>query len=353
MLINYKLSYTFWSSFILALLISFTPLLLTAGPLKIMPLGNSITQADKERYSYRYNLWKKLIDANIDFDYVGSHSTNKGGNPAWPTYKGKTFDSDNEGHSGWTLDQLLNGYEHEPNSGHLAEWLNGYTPDIVLLHAGTNDALMEHPVESTIEELREIVRQIRQKNPGVTILMAKLIPAHPEKVGQEHVENLLRLNEKIVALAPQLNTSQSPVILVDQFDSFDATPGADTYDGLHPNASGEEKMAQKWFAALSPLLKPLALDEDLEDKYNFQLFPTLIYNQPLHLKAEKLPPGTPIEILIYTTEGKLALQLSTKADVNGNLAAEIEVLSKLRAGMYIIRAATPEISFTRRFIVDR
>lgn len=328
-------------------------MLITASPLKIMPLGNSITQADKDHYSYRYNLWKKLIDANVEFDYVGSHSTNKGGNPAWPMYKGKKFDSDNEGHSGWTLDQILNGFQHEPNSGRLSEWLQGYTPDIVLLHAGTNDALMDHPLESTISELKEVVRQIRQKNPGVTILMAKLIPAHPEKVGQKHVENILKLNERIVALAPQLNTSMSNVILVDQFEGFDATPGADTYDGLHPNASGEEKMAQKWFAALSPLMRPLAIGDELEDKHSFQVYPTLVYNQPLNVKAEKLKPGAPVEIFIYTTDGKMAMQLVTNADGSGNLAAEVEVLSKLQAGMYLIRTVTPESSVTRKFIVDR
>lgn len=354
MLNTYKLSYTPWSLIIIfLLLLNITPDLYAAGPLKIMPIGNSITQGDKDHYSYRYNLWKKLIDANVDFDFVGSKNTNKGGSPSWPAYKGKTFDPDHEGHSGWTLDQILNGYEHEPNSGKLSEWLQNYTPDIALVHAGTNDALLNHPLESTVAELKEVIRQIRQKNPHVTILLARLIPADDEKVGQKQAANILKLNERIVTLAPQLNTSQSRVMLVDQFTDFDPAPNADTYDGLHPNASGEEKMAQKWFAALSPLMRPLAIGDELDNDHNFMLYPTLVTNQSLKLQADKLQPGAEVEILIYTMEGKLALQLLSRTSSEGKLSEEIEVLSKLQAGLYISRISTADKVFTRKFIVQR
>jgi len=38
------------------------------------------------------------------------------------------------------------------------------------------------------------------------------------------------------------------VVVVDQSAGFD--PVADTRDGIHPNATGEEKMAAAWHAAL-------------------------------------------------------------------------------------------------------
>lgn len=353
MRIPYKLSSKSWSSLSFVLLLIFYPLLVHAAPIKILTIGNSITQADQNTYSYRYYLWKKLIDANIEFDFVGSQTTNKGGNPAWPTYKGKIFDSDHEGHYGWTVDQLLTGYEHEPDAGKLSQWLQGYTPDIVLLHAGTNDAILNQSLDGTISELKELIRQIRQKNPNVTVLMAKLIPAYPEKVGKSQAENIPKLNEKIAALATQLNTDQSRVILVDQFTNFDPTPGADSFDGLHPNTAGEEKMAQRWFAALSPLLKPLAIGDELATTYKLQLYPTLVYNQPLNLTAEKLKPGTPVAIYIYTADGKLAMQLTAKADNSGHLSAEIEVLPTLRAGLYITSIHTPAGKITRKFIINR
>lgn len=353
MFFKYKLSCNLWKFVLLMLFLSCSPMLLNAEPLKILPIGNSITQGDKDHFSYRYSLWKKLIDANVSFDFVGSLSTNKDGNPSFPSYKGKTFDTDHEGHYGWTIDELLNGNKTEPNAGKLSQWLQGYTPDIVLLHAGSNDALKGQSLESTVEELKELVRQIRQKNPGVTILMAKLIPADPEKVGPSQAENIQKLNDRIATLAPQLNSNLSNVVLVDQFTGFNPKPDEDTYDGLHPNTRGEEKMATKWFEALSPLFKPLAIGEELENKHNFLLYPTLVSNQQLQVKAEKLQPLTPVEINIYTVDGKLAIHLKTKADSRGNLAAEIEVLNNLRAGLYITSIATPDVSFTRKFIISR
>ena len=38
-----------------------------ADQLKILPLGDSITQAEGNRASYRYPLWQKLVDAGMDF----------------------------------------------------------------------------------------------------------------------------------------------------------------------------------------------------------------------------------------------------------------------------------------------
>ena len=44
---------------------------------KIMSLGASRVEGDRPNYeSYRYELWKLLIDGNWNFDYVGTQSDN-------------------------------------------------------------------------------------------------------------------------------------------------------------------------------------------------------------------------------------------------------------------------------------
>lgn len=231
-----------------------------SAQLKIMPLGNSITQGDGKHPSYRYELWKMLIDAEVDFEFVGSHHENKNGeNPAvkGTEYKGKIYTNYNEGHWGWRVDEILNGKAEERNKQRLSQWLNRYTPDVVLMHLGTNDMFQNQSVEETLGELREVVRQIRADNPDVIIFMAQLIPAD-EGVGNVQAnQNISNLNARIPALAEELTTLQSPVIVVDQSTDFDATwnPNSvegqgDTHDGLHPNFIGERKMAQRWFDAL-------------------------------------------------------------------------------------------------------
>ncbi len=221
-----------------------------------MCLGNSITQGNNDYASYRFELWKMLVEAGTDFAFVGSHNTNYGGqSPAFGTQlQGQTFTNYNEGHWGWSADQILNGNNEQPASGKLNDWLTSYTPDFVLMHLGTNDMFRNQPIDETLNELREVVGIIRKTNPTVTILLAKLIPADAGTAGPEAANNIILFNEEIPELVQELSSAASPVLLVDQFTGFDAATGADTWDGIHPNTSGEVKMAQRWFDTLYPLL---------------------------------------------------------------------------------------------------
>jgi len=204
--------------------------------LRVLPLGDSITQSNNTHLSYRYPLWEKFVDANMSVDFIGSLNVNYGGNLVFPAYGGKVFDPDHEGHWGWTVDALLNG---------MNTWLPNYTPDVVLLNAGTNDLRLGHSVASTVNELKQVISKIRGKNPNVKVLLSNLTPkTNPESNIREKP-----LNDQIPGIASSMTSAQSPVIFVDLASSFNAS--TDTFDGVHPNASGEEKMAQRWFAALS------------------------------------------------------------------------------------------------------
>lgn len=217
-------------------------------PYRILPLGNSITQAEADRASYRYPLWKKLVDAGLEFDFVGSlrkhFRMRSDSDPPHPDHRGRSFDRDHEGHFGWTADEIINGRRFDNGSGHgrLAEWLTGYDADIALVHLGTNDAFRDGNHGSTVRELKEIIGILRADNPEVVVLLAELIPVRQGPGSTGVIESL---NDAIQRLAPAVSTERSPVILVDHFSGFD--PGEHTYDGVHPNEAGEKLMAQRWF----------------------------------------------------------------------------------------------------------
>jgi hypothetical protein len=221
--------------------------------IKILTLGDSITQAESNRASYRYPLWKKLVDAGVDFDFVGSMNKHLGSDtPPQPDYKGIKFDPDHEGHFAWAADEIIRGrkFDNGTGSGNLKSWLTAYDVDIALVHLGTNDAFMQQPNKSTAEELKTIVSLLRDDNPRVVILLARLIPTTRTVRDTKSVNSL---NETIVALSKTLGSKNSPVILVDQYSAFDGK--ADLYDMVHPNAGGEEKMADRWFEAIQGVLK--------------------------------------------------------------------------------------------------
>jgi acyl-CoA thioesterase-1 len=200
-----------------------------------MPLGNSITQADSEHDSYRRFLWQALTSSGYAVDFVGSQrSHHRGAAPH------DDFDWDHEGHWGWRADEILE---------RIGTWASSYNPDIVLIHLGTNDVLQRQDAEETTEELGRIIDGLRRVNPHVTVILAEIIP-----LANSRRDALIRgLNDRIERLGREKDRQDSPVVVVDQYTEFD--PLTETYDGIHPNASGERKMAERWFDVLNEMLR--------------------------------------------------------------------------------------------------
>jgi len=210
--------------------------------IKILPLGDSITCASKYKVSYRYPLWKHLVDADKKVEFVGSqfHKGN-GGRVGWETYKNLPFTPANEGHSGWRADQILNGLENGKERG-LNSWLSGYSPDIALIHLGTNDIYQKQSPESTRDEIEQIIIKLRENNSTIKVLLASVIPMRKDA-------SIVHLNQLLSQLALKLNRPSSPVVSVDMYTGFSLETDMQK-DKIHPNASGENKMAKRWFDAL-------------------------------------------------------------------------------------------------------
>lgn len=65
-------------------------------------------------------------------------------------------------------------------------------------------------------------------------------------------QRAIDFNNAIPAWAAGKTTNASPIIVVDQWTGFDT--GADTYDGVHPNDSGNQKISARWYSALAAVL---------------------------------------------------------------------------------------------------
>lgn len=202
--------------------------------IRIMPLGDSITQGNTQHNSYRRTLWLQLQKAGYNVDFVGSQQSNFEG-PA-PL---RDFDLDHEGHWGWRMDEILQ---------RLPGWVTAAQPDIVLIHLGTNDIAQKQSIASTTTELRSLIQTLRTANPHVKILVAQIIPLWGSEAQMQ------KFNTSIARLATELNTAASPILVVDQFTGFNPLPNHHTYDGCHPNPIGETLLADRWFRALKAVL---------------------------------------------------------------------------------------------------
>ena len=143
----------------------------------VLLLGDSITHNH-----YRAVLWRSLQEQGHRFDLIGTQNS-------FPvrvavddlSYDGVSFDTDHEGHIGWTANEILVGSEWDPaGGGGLEEWLGGYTPDIVALHIGTNDLVIGELTPAEIAtDIGEVVDRLRLSNPDVAVLVAQIIPYIP------------------------------------------------------------------------------------------------------------------------------------------------------------------------------
>lgn len=212
-------------------------------PLRIAPVGDSITQAFILQHSYRYFLWEHLRAARVEADFIGTQFQHYGGTRGFPD---PTFDQDHEGHWGESAVTYLALFDSRP-------W--PVAPDVALVHLGTNDTTVlgaglsgDAAVTQALSALTELIERLRSRNPDMHILLAQIMPID-DLVRNEQVG---RLNRGIEQLAADRSTERSPVWVVDQNSGFE--PATHSYDGLHPNEAGERMLAQRWFQALKPLL---------------------------------------------------------------------------------------------------
>jgi hypothetical protein len=228
-------------------------------PIKVMPLGDSITAGTDQWASYRCLLYPALIAAGYDVDFVGSvhgqwgvMSAKKTTPPAYCNM----VNLNHEGHSGWAIYHILNGV---PSSwtGNLQAWVTANPPDVVLAHLGTNNFIYGPPespapdVDAAIDQLGQVIDTLRAANPRVKILLAQITPSNFSAITQTMIP---QYNARIPALAASKANRFSPIGVVDQFTGFDVN--ADTHDGTHPNPSGEAKMAARWKAGFDQIMKP-------------------------------------------------------------------------------------------------
>ncbi|GIF76838.1 cellulose binding domain-containing protein [Asanoa siamensis] len=130
-------------------------------------------------------------------------------------------------------------------------WLAATRPDVVLMHFGTNDVWSNLPTATILAAYTRLVDQMRASNPAMRVLVAQIIPMAPSSCAACGAR-VVALNDAIPGWAAGITTAGSPVVVVDQWTGF--STASDTYDGVHPNAAGDQKMANRWYPALTAIL---------------------------------------------------------------------------------------------------
>ena len=235
---------------------------LNAAPIRIMPLGDSITEGVAEiptspdqniseypvsngltltddKIAYRGELWDLLKAGNYEIDFVGSKNTGS----SYPT---TDFDTDHEGHGGFSTTNIKD---------NIVGYLDNNTPDIVLLHIGTNNMTL-----AAVDDVESILTTIFTKNANAKVFVARIIE-NERGTGLTRVTTT-DFNDAVAAMVgTHVNTASiqmvnmqtgaglvyDPAGLPNDMQPFHADDNISDY---HPNAKGYAKMATKWYDAL-------------------------------------------------------------------------------------------------------
>ncbi|MCC3654477.1 SGNH/GDSL hydrolase family protein [Streptomyces sp. S07_1.15] len=192
-----------------------------AAPVRVMPLGDSITDGFNVPGGYRVDLWQKLVAGGHEIDFVGSQANGPG----------NLGDRDHEGHSGWTIAQI---------DSNIESWLRTYTPDTILLHIGTNDMYGGDPGGAPAR-LATLIDRITAQAPDAHLFVATIVPL---AWGDATVRTF---NAAIPGIVQSRADAGKRVHLVEMYSKLTT---ADLADGVHPNATGYSKMATAWYEAL-------------------------------------------------------------------------------------------------------
>ena len=232
-----------WALLTLAVLLIAGALPATAAPsqalppidvsqhLRVMPLGDSITAGTGSTTGdgYRLELARYMVNVQQLYTatWVGSQTSGTQSNPH------------HEGHSGWTLADLTTGIDG---------WMATYQPDVVLLHAGVNDARAGADATIMANRMTALLAKILADSPTVRVIVGDVIPPWYGTTNDIASATTQRFD----ALLPVVVSAAGPRVTLARMSSAVTSGGLG--DGLHPTDTGYRYMAWVWWRCMAPLL---------------------------------------------------------------------------------------------------
>lgn len=268
--------------------------------LRIMPMGDSITEGVGAPGGYRQPLYDLLTGKRYDVDFVGSKRTT--GDPTPDPHHwgisgvgiaatdslvgGRRYVSlqANEGPHGAVRKGLLSEIPKAISSQFFSRDRN--STNVLLLMVGTNDVVHQvverkgraRPAgdvgnngrgeqqgtiaEAAIDRLQALLKQVDASARAGALKLKVIVGTIPtftnqwnqprlrDPISAEMVEQVSRYNDRIRALPSRQAFTNISVSTVDQNRAI----GWNLADGLHPNAQGYRAMAQAWFGGIEQVL---------------------------------------------------------------------------------------------------
>ncbi|MFE2170316.1 GDSL-type esterase/lipase family protein [Streptomyces sp. NPDC059447] len=208
--------------------------------MRFMFVGDSMTIGRAGDYTWRHRMWQHL-DATFGgpYEIVG---------PRHELYEGSTEYADPgfPAHARRHLAGWGEGWQHMAPL--IGPAVRDCGADVLLVSLGLIDLGFYTKSDETAANARRFIAGARAAHPGVRMVLLPVIPNVRAEEDAPFAAEVDRFNELLAKAVADLTTDASPVLLAARPASYDIH--ADTYDGTHPNASGEHRLAGEFAAVL-------------------------------------------------------------------------------------------------------
>lgn len=208
-----------------------------------MPVGDSQTIGSAGEHTWRYRMWRHLRDTyGGPFAIVGPRETLYDKATDSPTsYEYADPDFPRAHLAGWG-----EGWLHMAPL--IGEAVRAHRADVLLVSLGLIDLGFYTNAEQTAENARLFVAEARAARPRVRMVVLPVIPNVRAESDAPFAAQVTLFNELLSKAVADLDEPRSPLLLASPPSSYDINH--DTYDGTHPNASGEHKIAAAFADAM-------------------------------------------------------------------------------------------------------
>jgi GDSL-like Lipase/Acylhydrolase family len=213
--------------------------------MRFLFVGDSMTIGAAGDHTWRYRMWRHL-SAALDgpFAVTGSRETlyDPGADAAVSLEYAADFPPHARRHfAGWGEGWL-----------HLApligDEVRAQRADVLLVSLGLIDLGFYTDADQTVENVVRFVAGARSANPAVRIVLLPVIANSRAELDDTFAAQCDRFNELTAKAVAELATAASPLLMASRPADYDIR--LDTYDGTHPNAQGEHRLAGAFADAL-------------------------------------------------------------------------------------------------------
>ncbi|MFF4689529.1 SGNH/GDSL hydrolase family protein [Streptomyces sp. NPDC001307] len=211
--------------------------------LRFMPVGDSMTIGSAGEHTWRYRLWRHLCDThNGPFTFVGPREELYDKAADAPTSHAYAEPGFPRRHlAGWG-----EGWLHMAPL--IGDAVREHRADVLLVSLGLIDLGFYTNAEQTAQNVRAFVAGAREARPHIRMVLLPVIPNIRAEADPSFAEEVDRFNVLLAKAVADLDEPRSPILLASPPESYDIH--ADTYDGTHPNARGEHRIAGAFAGAM-------------------------------------------------------------------------------------------------------